>query len=520
MIYANGSPHTVAFMDFGTNSIRLLVVRIDPNQSFTILHKLKETVRLGEGEFERNRLQPQAIERAITVATQFAHVAEAAGADEIVAVATAATREAENNETFLHHLKDRAGIDVRIVSGLEEARLIYLGVATGADIGERQALFIDIGGGSTESIIGTQNDHLYLSSEKLGAIRLSAQFLGDDDGPVSSKRYNAIRDYVRTHAARTLHELSMFRIDAAYGSSGTIESLAEVGGDPSTLTYKGLQESVRMLCSLPLSKRRDVPGLTPSRADIVVGGAAIIETYMQELGIDRLAVSDRGLRDGLLVDYLLRHGKADLFGADVGLRERSVLQLGRACRFNEEHARTTARLALQLFDSAAASGLHKMGTWERELLEYAALLHHIGGFLTYNGYQRHGHYLVRNAELLGFDQLEIAMMAEMVLYHRGSLPRLAHHEFAMLEHDQQDAVRMLSTFLRVAENLDRSQTNHITAARLGVEKPGRLALELQATRDPQVEISGLDNQRGAIERVFGRKLVVRTWPEGAAQSIA
>jgi exopolyphosphatase/guanosine-5'-triphosphate,3'-diphosphate pyrophosphatase len=263
-----------------------------------------------------------------------------------------------------------------------------------------------------------------------------------------------------------------------------------------------------------------VPGLTPARADIVIGGAAIIDTYMQELGVERLSVSDRGLRDGLLVDYLIRHGKSDLFGADVGLRERSVVQLGRACRFNEEHARTTARLALQLFDSAAAAGLHKLGPWERELLEYAALLHHIGSFLTYNGYQRHGHYLVRNAELLGFDQLEIAMMAEMVLYHRGSLPRMAHHEFAMLEPAHQSSVRTLSAFLRIAENLDRSQTGHVSAARLSVEKPGRIVLELQATRDPQVEISGLDSQRGAIERVFGRKLIVRPWQDGVAQSIA
>ena len=329
-----------------------------------------------------------------------------------------------------------------------------------------------------------------------------------------------MRDYVRTHAARTLHELSAFRIDVAYGSSGTIENLAEVGGDPTTLTYRGLQDTVRMLCNLPLAKRREVPGLTPARADIIIGGAAIIDGYMQELGIERLTVSDRGLRDGLLVDYLIRHGKSDLFGADVGLRERSVLQLGRACRFNEEHARTTARLALQLFDSAALAGLHKMGPWERELLEYAALLHHIGSFLTYNGYQRHGHYLVRNAELLGFDQLEIAMMAEMVLYHRGSLPRVTHHEFAMLEPDQQAAVRSLSTFLRIAENLDRSQTNHITAARLALEKPGRVVLELQTSRDPQVEISGLENQRASVERIFGRKLIVRTWTDGVAQSIA
>jgi exopolyphosphatase/guanosine-5'-triphosphate,3'-diphosphate pyrophosphatase len=512
---ATDFPHTVAFMDFGTNSVRLLIVRVEPNQSLTTVQKMKETVRLGEGEFREGRLQPAAINRAIDVAIRFAQTARSAGADEIVAVGTAAAREAENAEVLLHRLKEEAGIELHVVSGQDEARLIYLGVASGMEIGERQTFFIDIGGGSTETIVGNQNEHVYLHSHKLGAIRLSNLFLADSARPVSSQEYETLRAYIRRSAASTLRELSGFPIEFAVGSSGTIESLAEVASrlrdsssESTRLAYRDLQSAIRLLCSLPLDERRLVSGLTSSRADIVIGGAAILDVFMEELGLPELRVSDRGLRDGLLVDYLQRHRKTDLF-SELAPRERSVLQLGRTCRFNEAHARRTAELALSLFDSAAECGLHRMGAWEREMLEYAALLHHIGAFLTYAGYQKHSHYLISNADLLGFNQLEITLMALSALYHRGSLPRKGSPELQALEPAEQDSLRYLSTFIRIAENLDRSQARTVTDARLAPAGPGRVALEVEAAHDPQVELSGVENQRDVFEKVFNVSLAVQ-----------
>ena len=514
MIEATDFPHTVAFMDFGTNSVRLLIVRVEPNQSLTVLQKLKETVRLGEGEFTDGHLRPEAIDRATNVAIRFAQTARSAGADEMFAVGTAAAREAENAEVLLHRLKHEAGIELRVVSGQEEARLIYLGVASGMEIGDHTTLFIDIGGGSTETIVGNQNEHSYLHSHKLGAIRLSNLFLSDAVGPVSSEEYETLRAYIRRSAASTLRELSDFPIELAVGSSGTVESLAEVASrmkdtssEPGRLLYRDLQTTIRMLCSLSLEERRLVPGLTPVRADIIIGGAAILDVFLEELGLPELRVSDRGLRDGLLVDYLQRHRRTDLF-SELAPRERSVLQLGRTCRFNEAHARTTAELALSLFDSARTCGLHNMGDWEREMLEYAALLHHIGSFLTYSGYQKHGHYLVSNADLLGFDQLEVTMMALCVLHHRGSVPRKGSPELGALENGNQDTLRYLSTLIRLAENLDRSQARNVLSARFVSGGSGGVILEVDAAHDPQVELSGVENQREAFERVFGVSLNV------------
>lgn len=504
-------------MDIGTNSIRFLLVRLHPQQPPTILTRLKQMVRLGEGEFTHQALQPQAIDRAVLVAKQYAGLARANGADDIVVVATAATREAANQGQFVQRLQQEAQLDVRVVSGLEEARLIYLGVASGVHLGDKQALCIDIGGGSTEVIIGTQQDHCYLGSLKVGAIRLTTHFLSGERGPVPPRTYEAIQRYVRHHAVRTFREMRAHRIDLVIGSSGTIENLAEVAAQmfykrpwqrDDVLSYAQLKQVVAMLGALPLAERRKVPGLNPERADIIMAGAAILDACMQELALPGLRVTDRGLREGLLVDYLLRHGYTSL-SEHMSVRTRSVLHLGRACQFDEAHARTTARLALALFDSARVAGLHRLGAWERELLEYSALLHHIGAFLTYTNYHAHTYYLIHNANLLGFDRTEIDIMATTALYHRKTLPHKKHPEFAALDARAQQIVRILSVLLRLAENLDRGHAGLVQQASLCAEDSRRVALHIDTPHDCQVEVWGVQKHLPAFEKVFGRPVVIK-----------
>jgi exopolyphosphatase/guanosine-5'-triphosphate,3'-diphosphate pyrophosphatase len=193
-------------MDIGTNSVRLLIVRIELNNAYRILADQKETVRLGEGEFLKQRLQPKAMQRAALICGKFAHLARAHGAHEITAVATSAVREASNKGAFLRRLRQESGLEVRVVSGMEEARLTYLGVSSGVHLGEKTALFIDIGGGSTEIAVGNQQQYLFLASLKLGAIRVSSRFLPDPTGPVSPDQYARIQRNVRVSAVRTIQK--------------------------------------------------------------------------------------------------------------------------------------------------------------------------------------------------------------------------------------------------------------------------------------------------------------------------
>jgi exopolyphosphatase/guanosine-5'-triphosphate,3'-diphosphate pyrophosphatase len=507
----------IAFIDIGTNSIRLLLVRINPNQSYSLLNQEKEVVRLGEGEFVDQHLQPVAMERAALVCATFTEMARAYDADEIIAIATSATREAENKGNFLRLLKARAGLDVRTVSGLEEARLIYLGLSSGLYLNDRQGLFIDIGGGSTEVIVGDQTQHHYLDSLKLGAIRLSTLFfLPEETGPVPPERYALLQQYVRNATIRTFQRVRQYRLDLTVGSSGTIENLADIAAyrflerpreRDDVLKFDHLEKIVRMLRSLPYEERRRVPGLSQGRADIIVPGAAILHTIMQELELPEIAVSDRGLRDGLLVDYLLRSEHAHLVKG-MSVRERSVLQLGRACGFEEAHARQVANIALMLFDSAENAGLHSLGEWERELLEYAALLHDIGTFLSHSNHQAHTYYLIHNADLLGFDQTEIAIIATVAYFHRKAYPRKKHPEYRRLDEAARALVRPLSVLLQMAESLDRSRAAVVRQVQLLPRDENKVALRVTADQDCQLEIWGIRNQMKPFKKVFGRKLVI------------
>jgi exopolyphosphatase / guanosine-5'-triphosphate,3'-diphosphate pyrophosphatase len=514
----------VGFIDVGTNSARLLLVRINANHSYTVLAELKETVRLGEGEFRRNLLQPDAVRRAALVCARFAEVARKRGATEIVAVATSAAREAQNRAAFLRHIRRVAHVDLRVISGKEEARLIYLGVASGANIAGRQTLFIDIGGGSTEVIIGDQQQYRFLDSLKLGAIRLSALFFRPDfDEPVTELRYDRLQRYVRTRSVRTLQRLRQFTIEQVIGSSGTIMNLAEIAMRMSQkrswkkddiITREQLRSAVSLLCSLPLAERRRVPGINPDRADIIIPGAAILETLVQELDLPGLAVSERSLRDGMPVDYLARADNAHLF-EHTSFRERSVLELGRRCGFDEPHARQVTKLAWELFDSARDAGLHDLGDWERELLEHACLLHDVGAFVSYANHRSHSYYMIRNADLLGFDQTEVAIIAAVALFHHKSFPRMKHPEFAELDKRSRRIVRLLCTFLRVAESLDRSHLGAVEHAQLRIIDRRTVALDLTPARDCQLEVWELHTHDKAFEKVFGKRLVVNTTPVAA-----
>jgi exopolyphosphatase/guanosine-5'-triphosphate,3'-diphosphate pyrophosphatase len=505
----------VAFIDIGTNSIRLLVVRLNPNHSYTILTRQKQQVRLGDGEFEDEEILPQAVERAVIVCKSLTDLARSFNVEEFVAVATSAMREAENQQEILHRLRQEASLDIRVISGQEEARLIYLGVASGLHLEGKQAFFIDIGGGSTEIAVGTERDYQLLESFKLGAIRLSNQYLPPSEtGPISPERYKKIQQHVKNIIIRSVKKIRKLSPDCAIASSGTAMNLAEIaqkalhlnGGPEIILTHRDLKKVVNILCSLTLEQRRKIPGINPERADIIVPGAAILDTFMQELSLDTITVTGRGLQDGLLVDYLSRMDEFPLLG-ELSPRQRSVLQLGRSCGINEAHARTVTALVLSMFDSAKDQKLHQFGHAERELLEFATFLHDIGSFISYTNHQAHSYYIIKNSELLGFDQHEVTFMANLAKYHRKKSPRKKDPDILDLDPHERDALRMLATFIRLGESLDRSHAALIQHVRFTSLENDVVHLEVVARGDCQLEIWGIESEKKAFEKVFGKKII-------------
>lgn len=520
----------VGFIDIGTNSVRLMLVEIRPNHSYSVISLQRESVRLGEREFGAGLLVPEAIERAVLVCRSFAELARSHGASEVAAVATSATREATNRADLLDRLRDEAGLDVHVISGREEARLIYLGLLGRVHVGDRTVLVVDIGGGSTEVAVGDRRHHFYLESLRLGALRVTEEEVpGQGASPVSAREYEAVQQHVRLASAHVVHELKRFRIDAAFGTSGTMRNLAaiaartlhdETTGRDQPLTRADLKKVAKTLRGMTAEERRSVPGINPERADIIVAGAAVLETLMTELDLPEIvALEDCGLREGLLMDYLRRSRHRGLVhGLDV--RERSVVQLARRCKFDEPHARHVRGLALALFDSGRETGLHDLGERERELLGYAALLHDIGTFLSYRDHHLHTAYLVRNADLLGFDEGEIELLAAVTQFHRKTLPGSRNAALAELDAGERRAVRFLSLLLRLAERLDRSHSECVRDARFARAGDDTAVLELATAGDCHLELWGIQTRQQAVEKALGRRLAVQAHRTDALTSPA
>ena len=507
----------VGFVDIGTNAVRLLVVRINPNFSYTIISQEKEVIRLGEREFGDNILKPEAMQRAIFVCGKFVDLAKTYGAVNIVAVGTSAIREAQNQSDFLQALFKETGLTVHVISGEEEARLIYLGVSSGVDIGEEKAIFIDLGGGSTEIAIGNQHECFYVNTLKLGAIRLTAQFIGEGwTGPIGSNIYKQIKQYACNKAHAVKGKVQEYGVRLAWGSSGTVINLAEIAnkmfkkngdGETLTLSKKNLKKLAPILCSLSLEERKKVPAINPYRADIIIAGAAIMEAMMEELGLEEVCVSRMELRDGLLVDYLSNfEGFREL--QKTPTRNRSVLHLGRSCNFDEKHSETVTSLALQLFDSAKQIGLHNLGEPEKELLRYAATLHDVGDFLSFNDHQLHSHYIISNAGLLGFDQKEIKIMANIARFHRKKLPSKKAMKDTGLDEKAKEIVAILSTFLRFAEKLDRSHCGLVKKVDFVKVNKDQVLLTFYSDSDCSFEEWSIIQNRQAFYEAFEKHLDV------------
>jgi len=530
---------TFAAMDIGTNSVRLAVVEVKTNQTWTTLASQKQVVRLGEGEFDQAPTSPAtgkedaeggghslteaAIARGALVCARFAEVARGFGAEEIVALATAAVREADNGHEFVKRVRDLADLDVRIISGQEEARLIYLGVVSGIDLPDsKRALIMDIGGGSTELIVGDSQNHVFLDSLKMGAIRLTAEGVPDPSKPVTAAAWDDLQRRVRSLLAPAARSIARAGFSVMYGSSGTAQNLAEIITNASAtpnptslrnyeMSLADVQATTKRLCALTLEQRRRVPGINPERADIIIGGSAILQTVMETVGATAIRISDRGLREGIIVDRLRRDPPRleDGAGDADSARRRSIRQLMAATGVDESHSAHIARLSLSLFDQWKTLGLHDYGR-ARELLEYAAMLHDAGFFVSHTDHQQHSYYLIRHSELLGFNDREIEIMASLALYHRKATPRRKHTHYARLDPKAQRAIRVLSCALRLAEALDRS---HLMLVRdVSCEKlarPDRVRMTLHAAADAQLEVWAAEGQASAFEKTFGLPLEVR-----------
>lgn len=511
----------LAAVDIGTNSVHMVVARVGADGRVEILEREKEMVRLGRSGGDMKELTADAIDRGVAALRRCRGVAEAHGA-ELAAVATSAVREADNRRVFLDRAFDEAGVSVEVVSGFEEARLIHLGVLQALPLYDQRVLLCDIGGGSTEVLLGREAEVLSSRSFRLGAIRLTERFLsGGKGGTVKSKHLAQCRRHAEGVLAPFALEVARTGFDTVVGSSGTIETIVAMtvaardgGNDARTrnaerISANEVSDAVERLAAADdADARAALPGVDAKRADIILAGAVILEQFVEVFGVSELVFSDYALREGVLLDQARRLAGATLHHLR-DLRRRSVIHLMELTDEQPEHSQEIARLALLLFDELQP--LLDLDDSARELLEAGALLCNVGVFISHSGHHKHSYYVVRNSEqLAGFTDREIELIAQIARYHRKSAPKPKHEEWAALRRSDRDLVTKLAAVLRVVIGLDRSHGRRV--ATLSVTHDTDV-LEIRLHPEPgssvDLEAHSAELRRSLLEEVLGRDVSVR-----------
>lgn len=504
---------TLAAIDVGSNSIKLLVARrdaADPGHAVEILRE-KEMVRLGQETLASGTLSEEAMEDGLDCLARYAALARAAGADTISAVATCAVREASNGGEFVRRVRRETGVRLSVISGEEEARLITRAVRTDLPPSCDPLLVLDIGGGSTEVVVANGEKILLAESLDLGAVRLTDLHVSTD--PLSSREARALRKAIRSRVKRLEKPVLRARIKTAVGTSGTILAVAEIaahlngragtGAGHRTLARKDLKRVVRLLASTTLKQKARIAGLDAGRADIVTAGAILLEELFRAFSLETLLASERSLRDALVLES---PPPARRRPAERNVRRESVRRLSVRSGVPPRHAERVRDVALALFDQTHA--LHQLTALEREWLEHAAVLHDIGLSVAYARHHHHSHYLILHGDLKGFTQDEVEVIALVARYHRKAPPRAAHEAFRRLDPWKKPVVEKLAALLRIADALDRTHRGLVTRLRVTLRgKKAHFSLGARAACD--LELWALRKKGKLFEEVFGVKLAAR-----------
>jgi exopolyphosphatase/guanosine-5'-triphosphate,3'-diphosphate pyrophosphatase len=516
----------IAAIDIGTNSLHMVVVKIEPTlPSFTMIAKEKETVRLGDRNLETGELKPEVIKKAIACLKRFQELAKSLEAESIIAVATSAVRESPNGKDFIHKVETDIGLNIDLISGQEEARRIYLGVLSGMEFNEQPHIIVDIGGGSTELILGDSHEPRSLTSTKVGAVRLTGEYINSD--PISDKEFQYLQAYARGMLERSIEDvrshLQPGESPQLVGTSGTIETIATInakekmGVVPSTLngyqfTLQDLRSWVTRLRRMNNVERAAISGMPEKRSEVILAGAVILQEVMDLLSVESITLCERSLREGVIVDWMLTHGLIDSkLRYQTSIKERNVIKLATKYHVNIEHSDRVAKFALSIFDQTQGN-LHNWNKDASKLLWAAAILHNCGHYISHSAHHKHSYYLIRNGELLGYNETEIEIIGNLARYHRKSVPKKKHENYRNLLHkEQRKMVIQLSAILRLAVALDRRQigaVSHIQCDYLPDSKELKMLIfPSRPDEDCALELWSLDYKKSVFEDVFGVKVV-------------
>lgn len=468
----------LAAIDIGTNSIHMIIVKVISKHQFEVLVQEKEMVKLGVGVFANKMLSKEAFQKGLATISRYVQLADQYGVDHIITAATSATREAKNGREFLDKLIHEVGLSPQLISGNEEARLIFLAVRRAIDLQQDNTLVIDIGGGSTEAVVGNKDAVLFKNSMKLGVLRLLDR-VGNQE-PLTAEQQEELRAHVRELASAIMEGAKKVGFTRVVGTSGTIRNLGEatlqfqgkeIGNsvNAEVIRSKDLEKVVQRLLSLPPDKRTEVKGVNENRVDAIHLGGLLIVELLKMAKMKELTLSDASLREGLIIDYIDKHGqRLDEVVDGRNIRERSSLLMALKYETDIEEKKHVSRLAMQLFDQL--KDLHGMDLKARELLYQACLIYDVGTFVNFENYHKHSRYIILQGRLRGFNNQELVILALLARYHRKAGPKKRHKAFKKLDKKERKLVKGMAGILRIAVGLDKTKNQWVENVHCVAEK--------------------------------------------------
>ncbi|MBL8879035.1 MAG: Ppx/GppA family phosphatase [Phycisphaerales bacterium] len=505
----------IAAIDIGSNSIHMILARIDEGGAYQIIDRQKDMVKLGASAFQSRRLAPDAFANGIAALRRCRRIIDAHGVDHVLAVATSAVRDADNGLEFLDAVSRQAGINPRMISGTDEAGLIHLAVRDVIDLSTRKGLVIDIGGGSVEILLAGERGAFIAESLRLGVQRLR-HAAGESD-PLSRDGRRQVTQLIQQQAAAVLQRARQLGIDLVIGTSGTILDLGEAvlrrrehiwshSPDGTVIDREELRELANQLVEMDADERGRVPSVDARRVDTIHLGALLLVQLLDLAKAESIVLCESSIREGLIVEFLSRAaGKAADEPLHADLRSHSVQALLRRCGQTGPHAERVAALSLQMFDQTQS--VHQFGPNERRVLEHAAWLHDIGRLIDFDHHERHAYYLIRHGELRGISDLEVEMIALVARYHRKGVPKPRHAEYSELPPRAKRIVRTLAGILRIAEGLDRGHRQVVSYVRCEIT-PERMRIRVFASGDADLELWAARRKAALLAAVLDRNVEI------------
>jgi exopolyphosphatase/guanosine-5'-triphosphate,3'-diphosphate pyrophosphatase len=502
---------TFAAVDIGSNSVRLKIARLTRGR-LRAIHEDREVTRLGEGVFRSGFLTPESMAETVKVLRRFHRATQQVVTDPVRVVATAALRDARNSLAFLEWVRSATGWKVEIISGLEEARLIHLGLVSNLRIDSSPALMMDLGGGSCELTISSRGQIRDTVSLPLGAVRLSDEFLRHD--PPRKGELKRLQGFVAREANRVAARVVAGKVKSVIATSGTAAALAAAasrlrkrnGTQRAIVSAAEMSRIARQLSRLPVEERRQIEGIGPRRAEIIIAGAMVYHELLDRFHLKGFRYSPLGLRDGLLAQMAAEHDRSTRSGRQIeSERWESITRAVAHYRVDMKHALNVRDSAMFLF--SALRSVHGLAPEFREWLSAAAMLYEVGDYVNRNAHHRHTYYIIANSEILGYTPQQRRIIAAIARYLGKSRPSLEEAPMKAIDPADRPGVQKAIMLLRLARALNLGRSRAVEKVRARIHAAGvHLTLVPRRRMGVDLELWAIEKDAAYFREVFGREL--------------